>query len=239
MTESKFGLLHCSKFQKTLFVAQQLCGSASAWWATYTTTIKDNHQVSWDEFYKAFRGHHLPVGTMHRNLWEFLDLQQRVDNVYKYIRKFNYLAQYGTHHVDMDEKKTEMFRRGLSLPLQDHLVQFHDTSFNALVSAAIAQDGTYRALLAEEEEKRRRDLSEPSDDSTEGALPKYRLLYTSSTGKSRVPPPLPSHGGTTTHLSSKCYLRRLSRLSRSRCYPRHMSSLLSLYYLVHLSRRLQ
>jgi hypothetical protein len=43
MTESKFRLLRCSEFQKTLFAAQQLRGSASAWWATYTTAIQDNH----------------------------------------------------------------------------------------------------------------------------------------------------------------------------------------------------
>jgi hypothetical protein len=102
------------------------------------------------------------------------------------------MAQYGTHHVDIDEKKAELFRRGLSLLLQDRLVKFCDTSFNTLVSVVIAQDGTYQALLEEEEEKRNRDLSEPSDDSTEGAPLKYRLVYTSSAGKSRVPPPPPS-----------------------------------------------
>jgi hypothetical protein len=128
---------------------------------------------------------------MHHNLWEFLDLQEEVDNVYEYTRKFNYQAQYGTHHVNTDEKKAELFRTGLSLPLQDRLVQFCDTSFNALVSVVIAQDGTYRALLAEEEEKRKRDLSEPSDDSIEGAPLKYRLVYNSLVGKSRVPPPSP------------------------------------------------
>jgi hypothetical protein len=117
MTESKSGLLHCSEFQKTLFVAQQLRGTASAWWATYIATIQDDHQVSWDEFCKAFHGHHLLAGTVRRNLLEFLDLQQETDNVYDYIRKFNYLAQYNTHHVDTDEKKAELFRRGLSLPL--------------------------------------------------------------------------------------------------------------------------
>jgi hypothetical protein len=46
MTELKFKLLRCSKFHKTLFVAQQLRGSASAWWAMYTAAIQDNHQVS-------------------------------------------------------------------------------------------------------------------------------------------------------------------------------------------------
>jgi hypothetical protein len=44
-------------------------------------------------------------------------------------------------------------------------------SFNPVVCAMIAQDGTYRALLAEEEEKRKRDLSKPSKDSIVGAPP--------------------------------------------------------------------
>jgi hypothetical protein len=67
--------------------------------------------------------------------------------VYKYIGKFNYLAQYNTHHLDTDEKKAELFKRGLSLPLQDRLVQFHDMSLNALVSAAIDRGGIGGALL--------------------------------------------------------------------------------------------
>jgi hypothetical protein len=46
---------------------------------------------------------------MCRKLREFLDLQQGTDSVYEYIKKFNYLAQYGTHHVDTDEKKAELF----------------------------------------------------------------------------------------------------------------------------------
>jgi hypothetical protein len=80
--------------------------------------------------------------------------------VYKYIRKFNYLAQYNTHHLDTDEKKAELFKRGLSLPLQDRLVQFHDMSLNALVSAAIDRGGIGGALL------------------------KYRLVYTPSASRS-------------------------------------------------------
>jgi hypothetical protein len=37
--ESKFRLLHCIAFQKTLFVAQQILGLMSAWWANFTATI--------------------------------------------------------------------------------------------------------------------------------------------------------------------------------------------------------
>jgi hypothetical protein len=111
--------------------------------------------------------------------------------VYEYIEEFNYLAQYGTHHVDTDDKKTELFRRGLSLPLQDRLVRLCGMSFNALVSAAIEQEGTYITLLAEEEKMRKRASLRPLEDSTRGAPPKYRIVYTPSVGKSRVPPPPP------------------------------------------------
>jgi hypothetical protein len=54
--ESRFGLLHCIEYQKTLFAAQQLCGSASAWWASYMTTLPADHQVLWAEFRTAFQG---------------------------------------------------------------------------------------------------------------------------------------------------------------------------------------
>jgi hypothetical protein len=39
VTESKFGMLHCSELQKTLFAAQQLRGPATAWWAMYSATL--------------------------------------------------------------------------------------------------------------------------------------------------------------------------------------------------------
>jgi hypothetical protein len=175
--------------------AAQLCGCASAWWATYTATLQDNHQVSWNELCKEFREHHISAGIMHHKLWEFLHLQQGTDGVNEYNRKFNYLQHYGGYHVDTDEKKVELFRNGLSLQLQDHLVLHRDLLFDALVSAVIEQEGLYQAILAEEEKMRKRALSGPSKDSTEGAPPKYHLVYTPSTGKSQIesPPPQWNH----------------------------------------------
>jgi hypothetical protein len=41
--ESKFGLLHYTEIQKTLFTAQQLHGPMSSWWANFTATIQDGH----------------------------------------------------------------------------------------------------------------------------------------------------------------------------------------------------
>jgi hypothetical protein len=116
-TESKFSLLHCTEYQKTLYATQQLRGPAGAWWASYTTALLADHHVPWGEFYIAFCGHHLSAGTMRRKLAEFLDLRQGNCSVYEYIKEFNNLAQYENHHVDTDAKKVELFRKGLTIQL--------------------------------------------------------------------------------------------------------------------------
>jgi hypothetical protein len=92
--DAKFGLLHYTEFQKTLYEAQQLCGSASARWAHFTATFYGGHQVPWAEFHKAFRGHHIPMGLMDRKLQEFLHMQQGSGSVYEYSKRFNHLSQY-------------------------------------------------------------------------------------------------------------------------------------------------
>jgi hypothetical protein len=74
--ESKFGLLHCTEVQKTLFAAQQLCGDTSAWWANYAATRPADYQVSWTEFRSAFHTHHIPAGMMRKKHQEFMDLKQ-------------------------------------------------------------------------------------------------------------------------------------------------------------------
>jgi hypothetical protein len=75
VTESKFGLLHCTELQKTLFVVQQLCGDASAWWANYTATRPVDYRVPWVEFHSAFRTHYIPIGVMRKKRQEFMSLK--------------------------------------------------------------------------------------------------------------------------------------------------------------------
>jgi hypothetical protein len=77
MIESKFGLLHCTEVQKTLFAAQQLCGDASAWWT---------------EFRSTFRAHHILAGVMRKKRQEFMDLKQGGQSVHDYSKLFNHLA---------------------------------------------------------------------------------------------------------------------------------------------------
>jgi hypothetical protein len=81
----------------------------------YTTALPVDHHVPWDEFYDAFRGHHLLAGTIHRKLSKFLDLCQENHSVYEYTQEFNNLAQYGGHHIDTNAKKAELFHKGLTI----------------------------------------------------------------------------------------------------------------------------
>jgi hypothetical protein len=91
-TELKFGLLYCIEYQKTMYAAQQLRGSAGAWWASYTATLLVEYHVPWGEFRAAFSGHHLLAGTIRHKLTEFLVLHQGNRSVYEYTLEFNILA---------------------------------------------------------------------------------------------------------------------------------------------------
>jgi hypothetical protein len=162
-TESKFGLLHCTKYQKTLYIVQQLRGLARAWWASYITALPADHHVPWGEFRTAFHAHHLSVGLLHTKLKEFLELEQGNHSVFDYTRQFNTLAQYGPYHVDTDEK-ANMYCAGLTIHLQERLVQFTSLSYNELVSAAIDQE--------------RMMPRSTSSGSSSGAPPRYCMVYT-------------------------------------------------------------
>jgi hypothetical protein len=88
-TESKFGLLHCIEYQKTLYTSQQLRGSAGAWWATYTAALPTDHHIPWGEYCTTFCAHHLSMGLLNSELKKFLDLEQGNHSVFDYTRQFN------------------------------------------------------------------------------------------------------------------------------------------------------
>jgi hypothetical protein len=115
-TESKFGLLDCTEYQKTLYAAQELRGVGGAWWASYIATLLDDHHVPWGEFYTAFCAHHLSTDLLHSKLKEFLDLEQGNHSVFDYTRQFNTLAQYGhTTSTQMKRRPTCTMRGSPSI----------------------------------------------------------------------------------------------------------------------------
>jgi hypothetical protein len=163
VVESKFPLLtgDCPDDTKARFAAQQLCGPARTWWDHFRTMLPAGHEVSWEEFKTAFRGHHIPAGILDRKLNEFLALNQGTLTVLQYAQAFNDLCQYAGYHDDSDEKKRDRFRRGLNTKLREHLNTVRADSFNELVNLAISQEDCIVAHRAEK--KRKAPMSAPSD----------------------------------------------------------------------------
>jgi hypothetical protein len=81
------------------------------------------------------------MGLLRSKLKELLFLEQGNHSVFNYTRQLNTLAQYGSHLVDTDEKKANLYREGLTIQLQDRLVQFPNLSYNELVSSPLIKKG--------------------------------------------------------------------------------------------------
>jgi hypothetical protein len=158
---------------------QQFRGAAGTWWASYIATLPDDHHVPWDEFCTAFHAHHLSTGLLRSKLKEFLDLEQGNHSVFNYTRHFNTLAQYGTYHINTDEKKASMYHAGLTIHLQECLVHLSSLSYNELASAAIDQERMMKVVADADGKKRKRMMhGSAGSGSSRGVPPKYHMVYT-------------------------------------------------------------
>jgi hypothetical protein len=128
------------------------------------------------------------VGLLHTKLKEFLELEQGNRSVFDYMRQFNSLAQYGSYHIDTDEKKANLYREGLTIHLQECLNLSLNLSDNELVSAAIGQERLMKAVAEADEKKRKNMISRSTGSgSSSGAPLKYRMVYTSPRGQLHRP----------------------------------------------------
>jgi hypothetical protein len=84
----------------------------------------------WADLPKAFCRHHIPDGLMDRQQQEFLDLKQGSSTVYEYCKRFVYLAQYDSHYVDTDAKKTTLFPKGMCAKIREYLMPFQSQTIN-------------------------------------------------------------------------------------------------------------
>ena len=97
---------------------------------------------------------------MDRKLNEFLALTHGNRTVLQYAQAFNDLCQYVGYHADIDEKKRDRFRRGLSAKLCDRLNTVRANSYNELVNMAISQEDCITARQTEK--KRKTPVAGPS-----------------------------------------------------------------------------
>jgi hypothetical protein len=114
-----------------------------------------------------------------------MDLEQGNHSVFDYTRQFNTLSQYGSDHVDTDDKKVNLYCEGITIHLQERLGLSPNLSYNELASAAIDQEMLMKAV-AEANEKKRKRMTPGSSVSggSSGAPPKYCMVYTPPGGSS-------------------------------------------------------
>ena len=76
--ESRFALLKppFPEQRKAIFAAELLRGAARLWWDDLVSMQPTGHVFSWQDFWTAFRAHHIPKGRMDRKLSEFLEFTQ-------------------------------------------------------------------------------------------------------------------------------------------------------------------
>jgi hypothetical protein len=116
--ERKLEPFECQDRDKVLLAAHQLTGTALAWWENYCAAAEDATTITWNEFVKEFRRYHILAATIKRKVNEFRTLQQGSMSVEEYTYQFMELARYAPEEVDKDEKKQDMFKKGLSPELR-------------------------------------------------------------------------------------------------------------------------
>jgi hypothetical protein len=148
------------------------------WWEHFKIMQPASHEVTWTEFKRAFKDHHIPKGLMVRMMKELLALKQCDDTVYQYAQKFNSLCQYGEHHVDTDAKKMERFRDGLRSELYERLNLLEPNSYHELVNKAISQENAM--MKVQKEKKRHNEFA-----SGIGSGKKFRFVKKNAHGSSQ------------------------------------------------------
>ena len=120
--ERKLESFKCQDRDKVLLAAHQLTRTALAWWENYCAAAEDATTITWNEFVKEFRRYHIPAATMKCKADEFRALQQGSMSVEEYTHQFIELARYAPKEVNDDEKKQNMFKKGLNPELRTLLL---------------------------------------------------------------------------------------------------------------------
>jgi hypothetical protein len=74
--EKQLNIAQCNDLEKVLYASGQLQGTAQTWWESYQAARPDNApSVTWNEFVRDFRAHHIPEGVIELKQEEFKNLR--------------------------------------------------------------------------------------------------------------------------------------------------------------------
>lgn len=94
------------------FASFQLKDQAADWWQQYKDS-RAGREISWTDFCRDFRSHHIPTSVIEGMHEQFRNLKQGSMSVYQYNVKFQNLARYAKQDIPDAKSKIYQFRGGL------------------------------------------------------------------------------------------------------------------------------
>src|SRR6187399_2202160 len=129
------------------FAAFQLKDQAADWWQQYKDS-RPGQVISWENFCKDFRSHHIPTSVIEGMREQFRNLKQGSMTVYQYHVKFQNLARYAKQDIPDAKSKIYQFRGGLKDELQLALTLFEPDEFDKFYNMALKQEAAQLKMKA-------------------------------------------------------------------------------------------
>ena len=129
------------------FAAFQLKDQAADWWQQYKDS-RPGRVISWEDFCKDFRSHHIPTSVIEGMREQFRNLKQGSMTVYQYNVKFQNLARYAKQDIPDAKSKIYQFRGGLKDELQLALTLFEPDEFDKFYNMALKQEAAQLKMEA-------------------------------------------------------------------------------------------
>ncbi|CAL8993984.1 unnamed protein product [Prunus brigantina] len=135
-----------------------LTRNARHWWESIKRRYQDPAAITWQVFRAAFDGQYYPLAYQNLKMEEFLQLEQGVMTVLEYEKKFHELSKYCIPLVEDENKKCQLFTRGLKPSIRDIVISQRLTNFGDLVMSASLIESSQMMVRAREPRRGQFDM---------------------------------------------------------------------------------
>jgi hypothetical protein len=104
--EKQLNIAQCNDLEKVLYASGQLEGAAQTWWESYQAAHPNNAPpVTWNDFVRDFKAHHIPDGVIELKQEEFRNLRMGSMSIAEYHDRIAQLSRYAPDEVRDDANK--------------------------------------------------------------------------------------------------------------------------------------
>src|SRR3954462_8320464 len=121
------------------FASFQLKDQAAEWFQQYKDS-RAGRVITWDDFRREFKAHHIPESVVESKREEFRNLKQGNMSVYQYNTQFQKLSRFARQDIPDEKSMIYQFRRGLREDLQLALVLFEPLKYDEFYNMALKQE---------------------------------------------------------------------------------------------------